>query len=110
MDTNRIRGKEAYKLIVKTVTEEYEQIDKVARNTEAIPVLEKQERKRHVKSARAAKMDPHTSNSEDEDSDESEDTFRVNSANAKSGNSKMKPLANAKYPCIISDHDHDIST
>ena len=112
-DTNRIRGKIAFKVLVSSVNQLYELYDTSARNMVDLvksPVRgarkEKSKVSKHVNHLEAA-------HSSDEESDQDDDN-EVNSntvllqQNQLKGDRPQKPVSKLKFPCIVEGHNHSL--
>ena len=110
----KIRGKIAFKTMLNCTNHIYEKIDSMARNTDFF--LNDKSRIMKDKSAKCSSVTQTNhahisddSSSSDNDTD-SKQRFKVHFQN-KDGSfvKQQKPVSSKKFPCISSDHDHNLS-
>ena len=110
-DTNRVKGKNAFKLILSSVNKIYDKYDSMARNTELPPSYQtKKDKEKPGKSVKHV----HSSTKQEQTTSESESEIETRSAYFQTKPPQKENLRKKhdtlKFPCIISGHKHSISS
>lgn len=112
-DTNRIRGKIAFKVLVSSVNQLYELYDTSARNmvdmvASPTRVVRKEKSKvtKHVNHLEAAQSSDEESD-QDDDNEVNPNTIHLQQ-NQQKGDKPQKPVCKLNFPCIVEGHNHSL--